>query len=81
MKPVLEDFDIRKTSADISFEMYLGIKNTKAILFISVHTISSFFALHLVQSIDVFLVHTRVNVNGMNKIAKLIIGIILPSSE
>lgn len=33
MKPVLADFDPCKTRADISFEMYLGIKNTEAIYF------------------------------------------------
>lgn len=33
MKPVFTDFDLCKTRADIRFEMYLGIKNTKAISF------------------------------------------------
>lgn len=81
MKPVFTDFDLCKTRADIRFEMYLGVKNTKVISFFRVHAISSFFILHLVQSACVFLVHMCVNVNSMDKIAKFILGIILPSSE
>lgn len=70
-----------KTRAEISFEIYLEMKNTEAFSSCQCSCYLQFLALHLVQSVSAFPVHMCVNVNGMEEKAKLITGIILPSSE